>query len=298
MKLIWYPGSASVNVTEFPGTDSTGLVTYGKPLIDYAGFSGSPASQQAVRSPGQHGSTWLETLYDPRQVSFSVIIQAPTLQALLDAQQELVAAFDVGYGMGSLVWEQEDGTQYLLKCIANGQCPTSIPGISDRGELFQKLTFPLIAHDPFWYSGSPHQSVFTFATKSFFPFNFPFNFQSSQSSIQLITNGGSHDAPVYLKFVGPITNPVLVNNLTGKSLALTLAIAAGESVEISTDESNLYAIYNATGGTSLAFRYLTPTTLLREFYLKPGLNPCQLTSSSYGAGAEAILQWSDKYAGV
>lgn len=298
MKLIWYPGGANEGILNFPGTASDGITAIGAPLIDYSGFSGNAVSHQIVRSPGQHGATWLDSLYDPRKLSFSAWITATTLQGLLDTQREIVAAFDVGKGRGALVWEQEDGKQYLINCIADGSCPVSNPGISDRGIYSQRLTFPLIAHDPFWYSGSPHPATFKFVGKSFFPFNFPFNFQSSQSPSQSIINAGSHNAPVHLKFVGPMTNPVLTNTLTGKSLGLTLAILAGESVEINTDENDLYAIYNATAGSGLAFQYLDATTVLREFFLIPGSNPCQLSSSSYGSGAELQLQWSDKHAGL
>ena len=103
---------------------------------------------------------------------------------------------------------------------------------------------------------------------------------------------------MYLKFIGPMVNPILYNNLTGQSLGLTMTIAAGESVEINTDENDLYATYNAIGGSSLAFQYLNPTTVLRDFLLIPGDNPCQLSSYSYGAAAELQVKWSDKYSGV
>lgn len=298
MRLLWYPGGVSDHLTTFPGTNEAGTVAYTTPQLDYAGFSGAPVSHQSVRSPGQHGSTWLETLYDARELSFSAFLEATSLQDLLDAQREVIGAFDVGYGIGVLVWEQEDGSKYRINCIAHGKCPTSLSGETDRLPYSQKLLFTLLAHDPFWYSGVPKQAIFTFTTKAFFPFNFPFNFQGAQSPAIDIVNSGSHNTPVYLKLTGPITDPVLTNNLTGTAVGLDLEILDGETFEVSTDENDLYAVYNATGGEEQGFQYLSATTLLREFYLRSGTNECVLTCSASGAGASALLRWSDKYAGV
>jgi hypothetical protein len=293
MKLIWYPGDGSDPIT-FP--DTVDGVTY---ILtkNYTGFSGAPVTHQTGKSPNQHGESYFGTVFEPRKISFEVKARTDTLQDLLDQQREtLVSMFDISRGVGTLVWEQEDGTQYLLYCIANGECPASLPG--ERGNTFQKYTFPMIAHDPFWYSGAPFIQYFNFTTKSFFPFNFPFNFQRSQSPFKTITNAGTHDTPVYVKFTGPMTNPVMTNNRTGKTITLAITLAAGETFELDSDVNDLYATYNATGGTENGYPYISSPTTLSEFLLKPGENPLQLSADSSGAGAEAMIQWSDKYAGV
>lgn len=295
MKILFYPGDSSDPIT-FPST--VGNISY---ILtrNYTGFSGAPVTHQTLKSPNQHGQSYLGTTYEPRMIAFEVILQTTDLQELLDEQRDiLVAAFDASRGMGALVWELEDGTTYLLNCISAGQCPTSSPDAGSRGEKFQKYQFPMIAHDPFWYSGVPLQQRFAFATKSFFPFNFPFNFQGSQSPVQTITNAGSHDTPVYVKFTGPMVNPVLTNNRTGKTITLAITLAAGETFELDNDVNDLYATYNATGGAENGYPYISTSTTLSEFMLKAGNNPIQLSAYSYGSGADAILQWSDKYAGV
>ena len=295
MKLQFYPGSGT-DYIEFPST--TGNISYTL-LINYDGFSGAPVSQQAVKSPNQHGMSWLGTIYEPRVVEFDILLETTDLSELLDEQRNvLVKAFDVSYGMGALVFTDEDGDRFLLNCISNGKSPQPDTSKTGRTKTAQKYKISLIAHDPFWYSGSPYTDSFAFVNSPFFPFNFPFNFASSMSQAKTITNAGTRQTPVYVKITGPIVNPVLTNNLTGKVLGFTINMGAGDYMEVNTDEDELYAFYTDSGVEENGFPYLTAATTLREFVLQPGDNPLTLTGTGYNANTNVVIEWSDKYTGV
>jgi hypothetical protein len=298
MQLVWYPADGSSPIT-FPGTlaGNDGDIVMSS-MMNHVGFAGAPVTHQTLKSPNQDGVSYLWTVYEPRVISFDVMVQTASLQDLLDTQGMLTGMFDASKGIGSLVWIQQNGKQYLLKCIANGNCPSNPADPQNRGPQHQRYTFPMIAHDPFWYSGSAHVVYFAFIGKSFFPFNFPFNFQSPHSPTQNLINQGSAKTPVYVLFTGPMTNPVLTNSLTGKTLGITLVLAAGETFEVNTDKNDIYATYHSLGGNLNGNPYLNNMVTLAEFLLEAGDNPVTLSSSSSGSGAQAMIQWSDKYVGV
>jgi hypothetical protein len=288
MKLIWYPANGDEPTTFQAGTAH-------HLTANYTGFTEAALSHQTTKGQDQDGSTYLGSPFEDRELAFEFVYIATTLQGLLDAQRDIVAMFDSEDGPGTLVWEQEDGTQYLIYAIGT---VTSAPGAGNRTNTTQRYTVNLTAHDPFWYSGVVHRADFESEEVNFFPFDFPWDFTGANAPLQTLVNAGSHRVPAYILFTGPIENPSLENGRISKSVGLTLDILDGESVEIYTAQDERYAIYHATAGDISAFPYLDYDVNLSDFVLKPGNNICELTALTSGTGASVTVQWRDRYSGV
>ncbi|MDD3135027.1 MAG: phage tail family protein [Methanoregula sp.] len=291
MKLIWYPANGDPETTFQAGT------AYYLTAL-YKGFTETDITHQTVKGPDQDGSTYLGSPFGDRELSFEFVYVADTLQDLLNAQRDIVTMFDPDEdGPGTLVWEQEDGTKFLIYAVANPGA-TSMPGSGNRTNTTQRYTVNLIAHDPFWYSGVVHRADFESEEVPMFPFDFPWDFTGANAPLQTLVNAGSHRVPVYILFTGPITNPSLENGRISKSVGLALDILDGESVEIYTAQDERYAIYHALAGDVSAFPYLDYDVNLSDFVLKPGNNICELTALASGTGASVTVQWRDRYSGV
>jgi len=292
-----------------------------KLLKRYSGLAEIPVSFQTDKSPYQHGETLLDTLMNPRDVSFdiitlvtpgsggagscvlgeailgSMILGAP-YQSNLEVLQQKIAALSRALspldGDGILYYEREDGTRYGLNCS-----PDNSPKLDAvaRSDIHHNATLDFRAHDPFWYSVVPHIDTFATDAADFFPFTIPWSIGSTPPRKTLV-NSGNVDAPVTITILGPITDPVLTNETTSKILTLDIEMAEGDRFDITTGPNNITAIYTpiSTGIAENGFPYITVTSTF--WVLRKGSNSILFSCSTSTAGSGASVSWSDQYAGV
>ncbi|HPZ55598.1 MAG TPA: phage tail family protein [Bacillota bacterium] len=101
-----------------------------------------------------------------------------------------------------------------------------------------------------------------------------------------VNNPGTAPVSPVVTISGAITNPVITNTTTGQTLALTLALAAGESVVVDCERFTA-----AKGGVGVVGA-LDDTFLTGGFSLAPGVNAITVA----GTGApNAQIAWTPRY---
>ena len=291
-----------------------------KLLKRYSGLAEIPVAFSSDRSPYQHGETLLDTLMEPRDVSFDILIQIPSTYTtessvfdnaifdlmvfdaddisnleLLQAQiATLSLALNPLEGPGHLYYERDDGTIYRLNCSPNN---SPVLDTSNRSDLHQKATLDFRAHDPFWYSGVPYVHSFITTIANFFPWNIPWVIGTTTSR-KTVVNAGNIEAPVIISIWGPITDPVITNETSGKTIALDLELLEGDRFDITTGKNNNTALYTpvSTGIPVNGFPYITVAS--KFWTLLKGSNSILFSCSTSTDGSGASLTWSDQFAGV
>lgn len=294
MILRWY--SPSGVEIEFSRTSETYRL-----LKAYDGFSVAPITHLTRQAPFQHGATRINSHFEPREVSFDVRVTAPTLEDLQYAIRVLATALNPLPGEGTLVYTQEDGSEYVLYCIGNN---TPNVSASDRTGTSQLVTINLIAYDPFWYSYPDSIAYFGAGAPVVFPFSLPWMFPTSTPA-QVLTNLGNVATDVTIITSGAITNPEYVRTYTDaygvtttETLAFTLTMTAGEVLTITTDPDNLTITLLHDNGTYDAnpFQYLNADPAFWQ--LVPGDNIVGVNSSAISAGTETRIQYASRFSGV
>ena len=289
MELSWI----APNGIEIPFTTDIDAVY--KFLLRYTGFSSAPVTHGITNAPYQDGATCIDTKFQPREVSFDLMIQTPTLLDQQAAQLALLTALCPLTGDGRLIFTKEDGAEYALHCRGNGD--TLTPSPSTRTRNLQLVTVDLIAHDPFWYSYPAKIQYFDSSANLVFPFSFPFSLPRNDTT-QSLWNLGNIATPVTITISGEITDPVLHNTTTDKSMSIDLVMAAGDILVITTGFGNKKAIFTpvSTGIAVNAFQYFDPDS---EFWeLQPLENVVELSYASIGATGQVSILWEDRYSGI
>ena len=263
-------------------------------LKPYSGLSINPITHITQVAPYQHGETLINSRFEPREVSFDVMVQAPSLEDIQSAIKTLSAALNPLEGTGVLLFDYEDGTQYVLYAIGNNT-PTLT---EEKGATYQRVRLDFIAYDPFWY-GAESIAYFESAGTDFFPLDISGNFLASSGTSQVLTNAGNVDTPVTISITGIITNPYLQNTTTDQSFNITLIMAdASDNLTITTAFGNKTATYTpgSTGMSENAFKYFDADSVFWQ--LQPGDNTVSLSSLSVDSACVVSVQWESKYSGI
>jgi len=289
MKLKW----VSPEGTEIP--IETPSRTTPNPTYIYetsSGFGGSDSVSSLQRGAYQDGETLLSVYLSPRRLSVTFTITAESLIALQSRRKMISRAFNPRAGIGTLIWIQEDGSEYALNCIADSGSPIFT---TSAGDTWQQVIVDIMAPDPCWYSYPADELHLAGLTGgAAFPIEFPAEF-ATQGATRAVSNLGGIPAPVQISISGPITNPVIENLTSGQALSLTLDVAAGESIYIDTTYGALKCRLIASNGTQTnAMPYLSDDS---EFWqLEPGENI--LTYSATSGSAEVVVNFASRYTGL
>lgn len=122
-----------------------------------------------------------------------------------------------------------------------------------------------------------------------YPLVYPLDYGATPTPSSLIvTNAGDAPAPVELNFVGPVTNPTLINQTTGGRLGFEITLAADETLTVNTRLGTV--VLNGTVDR-LYTRTLTSSPIL-GFDLLPGQNEMQAIAEDWetGAGIEIVYR--------
>lgn len=105
---------------------------------------------------------------------------------------------------------------------------------------------------------------------------------SGQGSVQ---NLGDQATWPRFRISGPITNPTLLNNTTGKRIDLTYALQAGEFLDVYPERG--VVLLGGSQDRYAAYQFATS----EWWQLLSGVNDIRLLAASYAAGAQAIIYW-------
>ncbi len=292
MHLTWHAANGDTLVIADP---SRALPEPPFRYLTSEGFGGTDNEIQTRRGAYQDGVTLQSVRLSPRTLMIRFLVLAVDRAGVEQKRRRIAAAFNPRYGHGTLVWTQEDGSQYALRCVAVGGSPQFLAGRNSQGQVWQEVIVDLQAPDPCWFDAEATTLPLAGLTGgASFPIAFPASF-AVMGSTMVVLNAGDIAAPVRITIPGPCLNPVVENLTTGEQIALTLEVDAGETVLIDTAYGNLLCQLQAANGTQTnAMQYLSSDSTFWQ--LLPGENI--VTFSTPGGSAEVSIEYASRYTGV
>ena len=295
MKLTWYsPAGISVEFSK----DSE---VY-KLLVGVTGLHENPKPiHQVTQGPFQHGATRSLTLYEPRTVTIPVRVWGPGYQSLEQNGQYLAMLLSSHLGPGTLVYTRDDGKEFSLTCIADGECPGNP---TNQTWNTYHATITLIAYDPFWYSYPISRTDFSAGTPLQFPFKFPFRFPLT-TPVEVIVNDGNMASPVTIAITGAIVNPTITRVYSdaygtpiSEAISFTLTMTVGEVLTITTgpDNPTITLLHDDTTYDTNPFQYLNANP--KFWQLQPGNNTVTLSDVSIGDDTVMTVLHASRYSAV
>lgn len=292
MHLTWHAANGDTLVIADPSQAAPEPMFY---YLSSDGFGGTDNEIQTRRGAYQDGTTLQTVRLSPRTLMIRFLLLAADRAGVEQKRRRIAAAFNPRYAPGTLVWTQEDGTQYALRCVALSGSPSFTPGRQAQGRVWQEVVVDLQAPDPCWFDATattlPLAGLTGGAT---FPISFPATF-AVMGSTMIVTNEGDIAAPIRIEIPGPCLNPVVENLTTGEQIALTLDVLEGQTVLIDTAYGNLLCRLQASNGTQTnAMQYLTADSAFWQ--LEPGVNI--VTYSAASGSATVTIEYASRYTGV
>ena len=193
---------------------SGGTLSY---RVSASNIGAPPKRNLSIRGPFQNGESFQGFRYDKRIMSLVFFSDASTL-TLADSQRDDI--YDLWKGIENetvtIKVVRDDGEVRLI----DGEVINVIDfpdAVGNRYGGSQQFVVQLECHNPFW------RSEF-FVTKTI-----------SINATSVITYDGQFPTEPIVNIIGPITNPVLTQSITGKKLDFTgITIAAGNNYQIDT----------------------------------------------------------------
>lgn len=292
MHLTWHAANGDTLVIADPSQAAP------EPMFRYLsseGFGGTDNEIQTRRGAYQDGTTLQQVRLSPRTLMIRFLIQAPDRAGVEQKRRRVAAAFNPRNGLGTLVWTQEDGSQYALRCVALSGSPSFTPGRQAQGRTWQEVIVDLQAPDPCWFDAEATTLPLAGLTGgAAFPIVFPCSF-AVMGSTMAVQNAGDIAAPIRIEIPGPVLNPVVENLSTGEKIALTLDVLEGQTILIDTTYGSLLCRLQDRNGTQTnAMQYLTPDSTFWQ--LEPGENI--VTFSAPSGSVVVSIQYASRYTGV
>lgn len=123
-----------------------------------------------------------------------------------------------------------------------------------------------------------------------YPLVYPLTYGTPrQPSTGTITNEGNIETPLRIYFRGPLNNPSLINQTTGKKLRFVISL--GETDILSVDTRTGAVLLNGT--VDRLYTRDTTSSPIRLFTAVPGDNSMRFAADSYGIGAQVAFEWRD-----
>ena len=292
MHLTWHAANGDTLVIADP---SRALPEPPFHYLSSDGFGGTDIEIQTRRGAYQDGTTLQTVRLSPRTLMVRFLLLAPDRAGVEQKRRRIAAAFNPRNGLGTLVWTQEDGSQYALRCVALSGSPSFTPGRLAQGRAWQEVVVDLQAPDPCWFDAAATTLPLAGLTGGLaFPASFPASF-AAMGSTMIVVNEGDIAAPIRIEIPGPCLNPVVENLTTGEQIALTLDVLEGQTILIDTAYGNLLCRLQAANGTQTnAMQYLSPDSTFWQ--LQPGENI--VTFSTPSGSVEVTIEYASRYTGA
>ena len=267
------------------------------------GLGMAPSHRLVERGPLQDGVTDRGVRLDPRDLSLLVGVQANTMADLWDARDALHRLFTPRSSLLSLRYDLENGgARQIDGAISKGLSASS----KDRKGYTMRLALTLTCPDPIWYDPTPVAVTFGAsgaAAGMGVPWAIPWKLGATNiTQTRTIAYAGSWKTYPIVTIVGPITSPILQNQVSGDKLDFTgTTIAGGTSYTIDcrygqktvVDSSGTNQISKLTGDSDLSTFCLLP-----DPDAPGGANSLAVTGTGVSSATQIYLTYTTRYVGI
>lgn len=255
------------------------------------GFGLAPIRRITTRGPLQNGDNDIDFRLEPRVLQLPLMVvntsSTPRYQHY-EIRQKLLDIFRPAdsaiIAIGLLMF---DGFfSYTKLRRINVKVLGGLSFDVDPNSWNVRTVVQLRADDPTWYSTGPAASPDT-AT-------YPSTEISGSGSITITTTGNWISYPV-IRVTGPITNPTITNNTTGKSIAITATISAGAYYDIDLSYGKKTVVDN--GGVN-RINTVSSSSDLATWGLVPGANVVRVNGSGITVATNAVFTYFNRFTGI
>lgn len=262
--------------------DEIVLTDYGRLLDGRRGDLAPLTTLEAQRI----GGVLIKSIYrqEKRPLDLPFLFKASDLSTLQDNVRTVLDVLSQGEGV--LTFIKDDATERELRSCFYKY------GMGEKNwRSAMETVISFDALDPYWYDPTEVEEAFTGAvpTGTFFPF-FPLVLSpSSVLAEKTVTNPGVESWPIWT-ITGPATGVTLFNVTSDRTLALSLTMAAGETLVI--DTRPLYKTVELNGANG--WTYVSPYDP-DLWPLAAGDNLIQVVMANTDAGSSAMLEYNPRY---
>lgn len=266
------------------------------------------ASVEAITDQGplQDGDSDIDMRLNPRTVQ--MLLQAKTRAAPYDHETNRLLfnrIFAPSTRLGTLQITYDNGQAFAITARMMGNAGIK-RGLEEDRLLRAGVVFR--CPDPLWYN--PVEHVVNFAlglgsTGFAVPTPVPtFIGGSTANQVNTINYDGTYrEFPIFI-ITGPITNPKIVNQATGKKIDFTgITIAGGDNYTIDLRYGRKYAYKNGNK-TDLRTGEATTDSNFATFAIEhnpiavDGVNPILVTGTGANSNTSIFIRYFDRYAGI
>jgi len=260
---------------------------------NWSGFSEIPIDHQMSKAPYQDGETYIDTLFSSRILTIEFLIKGNDRQEVFDRRLTVAKQFNPKLGVGKIIWQQEDGTEYYIDCIPYTPI---FPDGKAQNKWYQAVILQFIAPNPFWYDPTQLEKIMVGFSGGFsFPFSFPVSFGTVGTQIEAI-NTGNVDTPIMIYLYGEVVDPVITNTTTDEAITIVKTVDDGDILIINTAFGEKGALILSGGEYSNAFEYVDPDSVFWK--LAPGSNTLSYSVTSEGENAQCRIYYFNRFSGV
>lgn len=242
--------------------------------------------------PASHGAWVGKKLVGQRIITWTGVL-APEDRTVWSTEiQRLKDALQVPLGTeeSTIVVRTRSDMQLAFGTVAQRQIPMDY-SYSYYGA---RVTVQFECSDPRLYSLGEYSVFISTPSETVdgldYPLVYPLDYGVVPTPNSLIvTNAGSAPSPLTINFLGPMTNPVLVNQNTGERLGFEIVLTADDVLTVNTRLGTV--ILNGTADR-IYTRTLTSSPIL-GFDLPPGDTEMQIIASDWDAGSGVELVYRD-----
>jgi hypothetical protein len=269
-----------------------------------AGLEGGEPRITVYNNPGEAGQTVSQILAGASLITLNgslTGINGTTDQEKLDdyasARRELLRAITFEYGTNGRILPRTlritmpDGSQYQATVYRNNwQAPV---------EYNTYGTWLLELLNPSGVLESQTETVLTLGLPQpggiVYPVVYPVVYGATTGGSVTATNYGDAEAKPLFTLYGPMENPVITNQTTGRFLRLNMTIESGRKVEINMARPSI--MEGPASGSAINNRQDKKATGSSFWRIRPGANVLKLQAAHYDAGT-AEIRFRSAYSGL
>lgn len=253
----------------------------------------------AVNGAYQQGESITLLRRKGRKVKLTLHLMASSRDEMYRLRSELLGvlrpelAFD-GTNRARLIYENDYGRRWTWAAPESG-----LDWGDRKQDVHPSLTLNFRCESPYWFGIGRNETTFRARENGLtLPMKFPFKLGSKVFG-RTAVNRGQSDTPVLVEIMGCGEKPRLVNDSTGREIALVNPLFSGEALTVNTDPAELSVLVTREDGSvESGYGLLEPTSSVAGFMLRPGENALRYVPDGENSASVIRVSWYDRYEGV
>lgn len=259
-------------------------------LTKIEGTGAVNATLQTEKSYSQDGVTYIDNTLEPRSLSIEIMLLADNEKKMAEERHRLARIFNPKLGKGRIRYELGEIKREIE---AIPELAPTFPYAGDFQETMQPALIQLYCPDPFWLDVEDTiEEIVTWIGGIKFPLGLPTAFAMKGDKKINIINRGDAETPARIEFIGPATNPKVINHSVGRYIQVNRTLNAGDILIITTDFGNKRVEINGQN----VFNWIDLGSTF--WMLQVGDNVVEYTSDDQIEPASVKITFRNRFVGV